>query len=608
MALMRITRRQAWGVLGAAAAPLPGASAQGWTAEWDRALVAAALDGFDPAYDPRARMLTRRIGGDYNYHSSLRNTTAHPTRDSLEYALLLLEDGGEERAARARDTISQVISLQDADPASKWYGIWGYYLEEPPPRMTPADWNWADFNGGMLLVIEGRHGARLGGALRRAVRESIRHAACSVRRRNVHMGYTNIAVKGTFVTLAAAELLGDADLNGYATDRMRRLAAAIDATGSIAEYNSPTYAQVTLGNLARIRMLVKNPAMLEAAARIERRVWLHLAKHWHAGSGQLAGPMSRAYGSEIGQPLWLQKALGGRLEFAKRNELRGLRTGDTGVLDFRCPEELAAPFLEPGPARQHRELFTPGVQGTTYLAPAWCLGSVNRGDFWIQRRPLLAYWGGGRKMAGYLQARFLKDDYDFASALLYSAQERGWVLGLVNFRSEGGDRHPGLDRVQGGAFTAARLRLRFDLAGVPLEAVRVAGNEATIAAGPATIRIAAPASSFNGRAGRLSAARESGVTTLSLDLMREERPRPVRWSELGEAFAAFTLAFGEAGGELRRDVRDGVARLRWKTPGGELCLAAATRVAPLEDQNRVYEGLLDGSPIPFVRLSEERLG
>jgi hypothetical protein len=225
----------------------------------------------------------------------------------------LLETGEEERRERALAVIGRVIALQNTDPGSKWYGIWGWYLEEPPEKMAPADWNWADFNGATLLLIDLRHGARLGEALRARVREAIRHAAASIVRRNVSMNYTNIAAKGTFVTLAAAEVLGDRPLLDYATERIQRLASAIDETGSFAEYNSPTYARVTIANLTRIRMHVQHEGARGMAARIEGRVWAHLAARWDAARWQFAGPMSRCYSTDLGNPAWLAKALGNRI-------------------------------------------------------------------------------------------------------------------------------------------------------------------------------------------------------------------------------------------------------------------------------------------------------
>jgi hypothetical protein len=63
-------------------------------------------------------------------------------------------------------------------------------MEEPPPQMQPADFNWADFNGAQLLMIEARHGSELPPAVRTRMLESIHHAAYSIRKRNVTMAYT----------------------------------------------------------------------------------------------------------------------------------------------------------------------------------------------------------------------------------------------------------------------------------------------------------------------------------------------------------------------------------------------------------------------------------
>jgi hypothetical protein len=142
-------------------------------------------------------------------------------------------------------------------------------------------------------------------------------------------------VQGTFVTLAAAQLLDDKALWAYATDRQRRFARTVDETGSFAEYNSPTYANVTIVNLTRIRMFVKDAEVLALNARLHDRIWRHLAEHWHVPTLQLAGPMSRCYSTDIGSPLWLQKALGGRLPFATLDEIRSRTAGvagETGIM------------------------------------------------------------------------------------------------------------------------------------------------------------------------------------------------------------------------------------------------------------------------------------
>lgn len=615
----------------------------GWTREWDQVLLSSAAEAAGRSYDAAERMLAVSIGAEYHYHTNLRNTRAHPTRESLDYALTLLEAGGRENARRAAGIIDRVVAVQETDPDSKWYGIWGYYLEEPAPKMSPADWNWADFNGSLLLLIEYRHAARLPGALRRRVGEAIRHAAYSVRRRNVTMTYTNIAIQGTFVTLAAAELLGDSDLAAYASDRLRRFARTVDETGSFAEFNSPTYANVSVANLTRIRMLVKDRESLALADRIHFRAWLHLASHWHAPTRQLAGPMSRAYSTDIGAPLWIQKALGNRLVFATLEQLRARRErggAETAMLDYQCPYELAPKFLSLAEPRQHREIFlppegtAPPVAGVTWLDRTFTLGSVNRLDLWVQRRPLVAYWKGpGRdRPARYVQLRFMEDDYDFASALFYSVQQKGFCLAAVNFRNPGGDKHISLDPITNGEFQASRLRLRFDIAGVEAPVMLAAGKPVDVAAGEfqagtafafdlggAKLWLASAYAAFGPHTPQWVVAREDGMWTVSLDLFRSPTPAAVRWSEAGDACAVFAVGMDGPAGSLaafdarlrsvvfRATAETGLVRSSWDSPAGVLALQAATRPADVATQNRAFSERLRSRPVPHTRLSEERL-
>jgi hypothetical protein len=602
-----LTRRQTLPLLPAGAFASPAAAAA-WTPEWDRAVIEAALAAQDPNFDPEESMLVRHVGSAYNYHSALRNTRAHPTRESLEYALLLLEAGSAARAERAAKIIDRVIAIQETDPASRFYGLWGYYLEEPAPKMAPADFNWADFNGALLLLIEFRHRAKLPEALRRRVRESIRHAAYSVKRRNVTMTYTNIAVKGTFVTLAAGQVLGDKELWDYATDRQRRFARTVDETGSFAEYNSPTYANVTIANLTRIRMFVQDPAVQALNEKIHERIWLHLGRRWHLPTRQLAGPMSRCYSTDIGLPLWLQKALAGRLQFATLEDIRAGRAGsggEVGVLDYQCPESIAPLFLTDRPPRQVRELFTPLVQGTTWLDTSYSLGSVNRGNFWIQQRALLAYWGGPARPARYAHLRFMHDDYDFASALLYATGERNRILGLVNFRSPGGDKHVSIDMIPNGEFLASSLRLRLDVSD-PQASVRLTGDRLAVIERPG-IRLTfhLREGAFGKRQPAMRIGEEDGRPAVIVDLLKSEQPVRVRWADIAPAYLVFTLAInaGEDTAPFESRREDGRITLRW----GDLEMTGAINVAPIEAQHAAFSESRRGRPVPATRLSDEPL-
>ena len=212
-------------------------------------------------------------------------------------------------------------------------------------------------------------------------------------------------------------MFADHTMAAYASERLKSLCAEIDRTGSFAEYNSPAYAHGALIECTSMRMVWREEAARARAAAIERRLWLHLAAHWDAPRHPLAGPQSRANSTDFGQPVWLDKSLGGRLGLYEPGHASP--DAETAVHAVHCPDDLAAKFLDPVIPREHKELFVPGTQGTTYLTKRFSLGSVNRGDFWVQRRPLLAYFDNGARPCSWMTMRVIKDDYDFASAQLF---------------------------------------------------------------------------------------------------------------------------------------------------------------------------------------------
>lgn len=544
----------------------------------DRASLASALAPLHRQYDPAERMIRRPFSSP-GYHTTLTGGEVHPTRDSLGYALACLDTGDAALAERATAVLQRVVALQDTDPASRTYGIWSWFLEEPLERMAPPDWNWADFCGALLLQAVRDHGARLPETLRLEVDRAVQHAARSIQKRNVGPDYTNIAMMGTYVTLVAAERYGLSDLLDYARARLRRLHDHITRQGAFTEYNSPTYTIVALKELARMRQDFSRPGDLALVEPLYRLAWEEIATHFHQPTRQWAGPHSRCYRTLLGNevPALIQRATNGRVDF-------GITAPSLDAHRLRAPCPPAfEPFFRDARTASIVRTFIPGsepVVGTTWMTPQFALSSVNRGDLWNQRRPLLAYWGTA-SAPSFLRLRLLRDGYDFAAAQFFSVQDQGRVLAALNIATDGGQTHVSLDRMKDGTFEAADLRVRFELGGearhLPVTPPPTPDAPLAVTAGPAGITLAVPFARFGGPPLRWEV--ERGDDCLNLDLVLTSGPRrAIRLAEAGLCGVGLAVAIRRPGLEVpavRADQTGDELRLTWEGLSVEIALRPA---------------------------------
>jgi hypothetical protein len=428
-----------------------------------------ALEKEDANYDASQQMLRTPFSSP-GYHTTLTGGYVHSTRGTLDYAVALLDSGDPDRRARAEAVLHRVIALQDQDPNSPTYGIWPWFLEEPLEKMSPPDWNWADFCGTQLLQVALDHMDRLPGDLQEQVKDSILHAARSIRRRNVGPGYTNIALMGTYVTLVAGEHFKVRDLADYGRQRLRRFYDYTREKGSFTEYNSPTYTMVAIEEISRMIRHVRDDEAQRLLQKLNDFAWHHVARRFHPPTRQWAGPHSRAYSTFLGPGTLaaIQRATDNNVRFLPESEV--WESLDAHRLPLHCPPELYLYFTSLEQPRTEVEAFeinAPGehdVIGTTYLHPDFTLASVNLGDLWNQRRPLLAYWNAQQGPAA-LRLRCLHDGYDYAGASLLTVQDQGEILGAVLFATDRGDTHISLDKIPNATLRARDLRVRLQLEG-----------------------------------------------------------------------------------------------------------------------------------------------
>ncbi|MBI1387497.1 MAG: hypothetical protein GC154_03515 [bacterium] len=578
--------------LGCGAAMSPGLTARAAEPmeDWRREALEAALKAAERNYDPAEHML-RSHSSSVGYHTTLKaGTPIHDTRSSVTYAAALLDSGKKDDLERAQDILRKIISLQDQNPDNKTYGIWSWYLEEPLDVMSPPDWNWADFCGVQLVSCLLNHADRLGDDLREQTRGALLNAARSIKKRNVGPGYTNIAVMGTYVTMMAGQLLGDDELLQYAKKRLRAFYDATMETGSFTEYNSPTYTLVALTEITRMRMHFTDPEAVKLADELNATDWKHTAVRFHPPTGQWAGPHSRCYrtliddDSEIFRVLETATGLQGKFYLSRPIDL-GL---DRYRLDFSIPDELISYFIEFKQPRSVVETFSKrknnNVTGSTYLHPKYNLGAVNLGDFWVQRRPLLAYWGE-RSAPRYLQVRFLHDGYDYCSAIPLSQQHEGNLLCHVAFATNYGDTHVSLDKVKNATIEAKDLRLRFEFGGI--QNISLPKVDST-PDGPIHIEedgvyivITPLGGVFGGADWRWLGGQGGGQAWVDAVALNENEPRSVDFSRMKAAWLAFALQIG-AKGEDKPPIKsakcvidDATGRITstWALPGKTLCVS-----------------------------------
>ncbi len=453
--------------------------------------LAEYLEDCAARYNPDMRMLGVAWRGP-GYHTRVPNGTwVHPTRESLDYALGLLQSGAPDHAARAADIIRAVLALQDVDPTNRTYGIWPWLGEEPLSEMSPPDWNWADFCGARLAQMLADHGALLPADLVWAMRAALGHAAWSIFRRNVGPGYTNIAIMGAGVALAAGELLDEPRLAEYGRARLRRFIEHTAYHGGLNEYNSPTYTIIVLHECERILHLVRDPQARADTEAIRRIAWETIADHFHPPTQQWAGPHSRVYHDRLdaSTTAYLGAQTGVTIT-PHPVAAPSSRTGPTHIPALPCPADLVERFrqLPASPVEIRRRFIRradgeASLEGMTWMDEVACLGSVNQESFWTQRRPLLAYWRTADDPAVVLRARFLRDGRDFATAAIHCVQQEARVLGAIGLYTDRGDYHLHLDRPADGRFPPADLRLRFELCGTGVQGWQLAPERYELAAG-----------------------------------------------------------------------------------------------------------------------------
>lgn len=518
----------------------------------DRLLATACADR-DDRYDPDQGMLTKPFDGGPGYHTALDPDAVdvvHPTRESLGYALALLDVGGRARRDRAERIIATVLARQDRDETNDTYGIWPWYAEEPLSAMDPPDWNWADFCGKRLLLIERRHGDSLSGELRERIETAVCAAADAIVERDVGPGYTNIAIMGAFVTLIAGETYDVPDLRSYGAARLERFDTHVSRFDGFNEFNSPTYTRVAIVELGSLATETETTTAGARADRLLERAWTTVADHYHPPTDQWAGPHARSYDSMLTATdrsfldIGTNRTLG-RLD-PEDIQYDPLWYGN----DFSCPPELRSRFerLDTRALDDHYDdAADRPLTARTYLDETVALGTFDRSSCWTQRRPVIAYAPSDAGPVA-IRLRVLKDGYDLAAAQCTAAQYRRRALVGINVATDGGDTHISLDGIEG-TLSCSDLRVRLEIDGatdavtLPTAAEVAVGNRFEIELGETTASCLVPAARFGSQDIETAVTNSNDTTAVDVVFHTGEQRR-FALEDVGDVAVGLAIEFG----------------------------------------------------------------
>lgn len=521
-----------------------------------------SIEAQEARYNPEMRAVTEPFSSP-GYHTTLTadNGSIHRTKTASYYALALLDSGIPSYRERAVGVLERLVDAQDTNPDNKTFGIWPWYYEEPLERMSPPDWNWADFIGKVLILALIRHRDRLPAELGNRMEQAVRHACKAIIIRNVGPNYTNIAIMGAFVTLATGEWLGDPELESYGLARLQRFYDYTMDNGAFQEFNSPTYTSIAIEELSSILTETRNDTAKRLTEQLLHVAWGMAAQRFHPRSGQWLGPHDRAYSDLLPNSLlsFLQHGLNGRIAWLS-DEAFVYNTTWYGN-EIRCPEAFVSCFVEPRKANLSQSLLQYWGEGrreaVTYMSEDYSLATMSRGDLWTQRRNLMAYAATPQGPA-YLRLRALHDGYDYTGALLMAAQRENRALFGVHFSTDGGDRHPFLDRIREATISASELRIRFEIGGpvdiLDAEWVKDGSQWPVCKAriGMLSVRIVLAAALFAEEEIRYEVNRVDGAVQADI-ILYAGAPKRMHLPELGQAIVAGQIAIDSQPLEMRSE-------------------------------------------------------
>ena len=571
-------------------------------------------------FDKEVCLIKMHTGGAKEiYHTRMADADVHSIKDSSAYASkLILVDKNYELGEKI---FRKVASLQDTDPNSETYGLWPYYMEEPLEEMDPPDFNMAGFNSKEMIVSILKEGANLSEETKTIMYKSVERACRNIMKRNVSVGYTNVCIADSFITVAAGEMLGLEELLEYGKKKLKGLYFYTQTHGDILEYNSPCYSPMAINDVSDFFEYVKDKEALEYAQNVNRIFWRMMAEHFDYDTLQLNGPQERAYRDFM--DLWVLKIFGQGtgVDYTKHPKFSKYFSGADKQMYLTptrtkpiCPPEYIPYFKGEKEFNMVQRFVSDGFNypyfeyarvATTYKCGKFVVGTMNRSELWNQRRPILGYIYGEEKDT-CLRVKCLHDGYDFSSGAFHCVQYKSDILAGINLSEKRGDTHINLDMLKDTILSTEDLRIVFELSGNIENITHCYENEGIVFdINGSKLRITPFICEFGDNKVEKSLEFKDGKLQYSLIWYKGER-KNIDIAELEKAMTAFTIEFMPDKEYIRptyNELEDHID-ITWKPNEKELGLKTPKRT--LSYVRNMYEDIQSIDGIDIVKMAAEQ--
>ena len=321
--------------------------------------------------------------------SMVRDRDRHSTREAAELAENLLANGAPQDIETAAKVLDAVIACQEQRDGARHQGNFLWNREDEAIR----DLNGVEFVLRHLIPMMIRNGDRHPEDAPARMLACIRLGVDEVRRMDVAVTYTNIATMDCLNSCLGGELLNNPEVaqRGYA--KLKKLADVTASNGTIYEFYSPGYTQVTVDALHRLSSLARDRDTAVRARTMLARLALTTALHISSSTGRLAGPFSRAYFDEVMSESEPES------EYLRAWAAEGVvPEWIVRVLDRSMPLPMQ---IEEGSARDWN------MSATTYFEEVFSMGVATREVSNQTSGIVIRYAGGGSQQPGTVFSRYL---------------------------------------------------------------------------------------------------------------------------------------------------------------------------------------------------------